>query len=135
MRRGAVVPGKAVISIVDDDVSAREGVTDLIRTLGFAAQAFASAEDFLNSAQLESTRCLIVDMQMPGMTGLELHDRLVDSGVAIPTLLITAYPDERIRVRAHESGVAYLVKPVAEDDLLSCIRSALGHGWPAGSDG
>lgn len=122
------VPGKVVISIVDDDDSAREGVTDLVGTLGFSVHSFPSAEDFLNSDQLHCTSCLIADVQMPGMTGLELHDRLVAAGLAIPTVLITAYPDERIRVRALRAGVVcYLVKPFAEQDFLDCIRSALNH--------
>ena len=127
------MPGKVVISIVDDDDSAREGVTDLVGTLGFSVHSFPSAEDFLNSDQLHGTSCLIADVQMPGMTGLELHDRLVAAGLAIPTVLITAYPDERIRVRALRAGVVcYLVKPFAEEDFLDCIRSALNHTRPAG---
>src|SRR5437868_8194254 len=106
---------KIVISIVDDDESVREGVTDLVGTLGFSAISFPSAEDFLNSDHLRSTSCLIADMQMPGMAGLELHMKLVASGRAIPTVLITAYPDEGIRVRALKAGVVcYLIKPFAE---------------------
>lgn len=125
------MPGKIVISIVDDDAAVREGVTDLVGTLGYSAHSFPSAVDFLNSDQLHSTACLIVDMQMPGMTGLELYDRLVAFGFAIPTLLITAYPDERVRVRALEAGiVCYLVKPFAEDAFLDCIRLALSHTGP-----
>jgi FixJ family two-component response regulator len=124
----AGLPGKVVISIIDDDDSAREGVTDLVGTLGFSVHSFPSAEDFLNSDQLHCTSCLIADVQMPGMTGLELHERLVASGLAIPTVLITAYPDERIRLRALRAGVVcYLVKPFAEEDFLDCIRSALSH--------
>src|SRR3954462_12223607 len=92
LRRGAAshtmlearVPEKVVISIVDDDESVREGVMDLVGTLGFSALSFPSAEDFLNSDHLHSTSCLIADMQMPGMTGLELHRRLVASSLAIP---------------------------------------------------
>jgi FixJ family two-component response regulator len=122
------LPGKVVISIVDDDDSAREGVTDLVGTLGFSVHSFPSAADFLSSDQLHFTSCLIADVQMPGMTGLELHDRLVASGLAIPTILITAYPDERIRVRALRAGVVcYLIKPFAEEDFLDCIRLALNH--------
>ena len=117
-----------VISVIDDDPSAREGVTDLIKTLGFSVHSFASAKDFLNSDQLQHTSCLIVDMQMPGMTGLELHDKLAASGFAIPTLLITAYPDENMLRRARENGiVCCLVKPFAEDDFLDCLHSALGQ--------
>lgn len=127
------MPEKVLISVVDDDESVREGVTDLIGTLGFSAISFASAEDFLNSDQLHSTSCLIADVQMPGMTGLELYRKLVASGRAIPTLLITAYPDERVRVRALKAGVlCYLIKPFAEDEFLDCIHSALDRLGPPG---
>jgi FixJ family two-component response regulator len=124
-----------MISIVDDDESVREGVMDLVGTLGFSVTSLPSAEDFLNSDHLHSTSCLIADVQMPGMTGLELYRTLVASGFAIPTLLITAYPNERDRVRALNAGViSYLIKPFAEDDFLDCIRSALNHGRPAAED-
>jgi len=120
------VPENGVVSIVDDDESIREGMMDLIGSLGFRVVSFASAEEFLKSDHLHSTSCLIADVQMPGMTGPELHSKLVSSGVTIPTLLITAHPDERVRVRALNAGViCYLIKPFAEDDLLDCIRSAL----------
>jgi len=129
----AGVPEKIVISIVDDDESVREGMTDLAGTLGFSAASFPSAEAFLKSDRLHSTSCLIADVHMPGMTGLELYKRLVASGAAIPTVLITAYPDERVRARALKAGViSYLIKPFTEDDFLACIRSALDRGKPAG---
>lgn len=129
------MPGETVISIVDDDEAAREGVTDLIGSLGFSARSFTSGEDFLNSDQLHSTSCLIADMQMPGMTGLELHDRLVASGFAIPTLVITAYPDEGTQERAIKAGViCYLIKPFDVGDFLDCVRSALTHTRPARAD-
>jgi FixJ family two-component response regulator len=129
------VAGEALISIVDDDESVREGVTDLVMTLGFSAQSFTSAEDFLNSDQLHNTSCLIADLQLPGMTGLELHDRLVASGFAIPTLVMTASPDESIRVRALKAGVVcYLVKPFNEDEFLDGVRAALSHTRPAETD-
>lgn len=128
------MPDKAVISIVDDDQSVREGMTDLVGTLGFSAVSFPSGEDFLKSNRVDSTACLITDMRMPGMTGLELHTQLVASGKSIPTVLITAYPDERVRVLALKAGViCYLIKPFTEDDFLGCIRSALGHGRPPGN--
>ena len=90
----------STISIVDDDPSAREGITDLVRSMGFEAQAFERAEDFLKSGHLDRTDCLITDMRMPGMSGLELHDRLVTSGVSIPTIVITAFPQDADRLRA-----------------------------------
>src|SRR6267378_4186635 len=90
-----------------------------------SAEAFASAEEFLNSRKVPRTSCLIADVQMPGMTGLELHRHLVASGKTIPTILITAYPDDRVRERALGDGVVcYLTKPFDENDLLTCIRSS-----------
>ncbi len=125
------MPKKTVISIVDDDGSARDGVMDLIMAMGFAAEAFASAEDFLKSDTLHNTSCLIADVQMPGMTGLELHKRLVESGNLIPTILVTAFPNDRDRRRALQEGViCYLTKPFSEDDLVACMRSTLER--PAG---
>ena len=118
---------KPVISIVDDDESVREGMTDLVKSMGFIAEAFQRAEDFLKSSRLHSTSCLIADVQMPEMSGLELYEGLVKSGNRIPTILITAFPSDRDRALALRSGVAcYLVKPFNDDDLLACIRSALG---------
>jgi FixJ family two-component response regulator len=117
---------KQMISIVDDDASVREGTIDLIRANGFSAEAFEGARDFLNSEGTSRTSCLIADMRMPGMTGLELHEHLVDAGNIIPTILLTAYPDERDRQRALRAGViCYLAKPYNQDDLLACVRSAL----------
>ncbi len=122
------MPKKPVISIVDDDASVREGTTDLIKAMGFIAEAFPCAEDFLKSKRLRSTSCLIADVRMPGMNGLELHNRLVESGNAIPTILITAFPNDRDHARALRDGVfCYLTKPFDEDHLLSCIQSALEH--------
>jgi FixJ family two-component response regulator len=115
-----------MISIVDDDESAREGLIDLVKSMGFVAEAFQSAEDFLKSGQLHRTSCLIVDVQMPEITGLELHSRLVASGSAVPTVLITAFPNAKDRALALQSGVTcYLVKPINDDDLLECIHSVL----------
>jgi len=121
----AEVP-KPVISIVDDDEIAREGTTDLVKAMGFGAKAFRCAEEFLKSSYLDGTSCLVADVQMPGMTGLELHDRLVGSGKTIPTILITAFPNDRDRTRALQAGVVcYLTKPFNDEDLLTCVRSAL----------
>jgi FixJ family two-component response regulator len=117
---------KALISIVDDDESVREAMQGLMKSLGFAVEAFASAEEFLASDTRDHAACLITDMQMHGLTGLGLHDRLVASGSPVPTIMITAYPDERVRARALQAGVVcYLVKPFNESDLLTCIRSVL----------
>ena len=117
---------KPLISVVDDDESMREAMRGLMRSLGYTAQTFASAEEFLNSCQVPRTSCLIADVQMRGMTGLQLHRHLVASGKTIPTILITAYPNETVRKRALEDGVVcYLSKPFDENDLLACIRSSL----------
>ena len=115
-----------MISIVDDDTSAREGITDLLRSVGYSAQAFGRPDDFLRSARIDDTDCLITDMRMPGMTGLELHTRLIAAGKRIPTIVITAYPQEPDRLRAESAGVlGYLAKPCDEERLFACIRSAL----------
>lgn len=120
-----------LISIVDDDESVREATKGLMKSLGFAAEVFPSAEDFLASRHLRRTTCLIADVNMPGMTGLELHRRLKASGKTIPTILITAYPDDGVRARAVTDGViCYLSKPFDEDDLLACISSALTRAKP-----
>jgi FixJ family two-component response regulator len=118
---------KPVIAIVDDDDSIREATMSLMRALDFSAEAYPCAEDFLTSGRLQRTSCLIADVRMPGMSGLELHRRLVLSGNPIPTVLITAHPDDGTRARALEAGIiGYLTKPF-DDDLLGCIRSALDH--------
>jgi FixJ family two-component response regulator len=118
---------ETLISIVDDDESVREAVKGLMRSLGFAAEAFWSGEDFLRSNRLDRTGCLIADVQMPGMSGLDLYQQLVAAGKSIPTILITAYPDDGVRARALKAGVlCFLIKPFREDDLLACIRSVVG---------
>jgi FixJ family two-component response regulator len=115
-----------MISIVDDDKAVREGLTDLIKSVGFGAESYSSAGDFLKSADRRITSCLIADVQMPEMTGLQLHDCLVKLGDIIPTILITAFPNDRDRKWAARSGVIlYLAKPFNDDGLFACIRSAL----------
>ena len=122
---------KPLISIVDDDESVREATTGLMQSLGYTAAAFPSAEDFLQSQQVPRTSCLIADVNMPGMSGLDLHRHLSASGNRIPTILITAYPDESIRERALNAGViCYLTKPFEESDLLSCLHSSLPSNGP-----
>jgi FixJ family two-component response regulator len=123
-----VPKAKPLISIIDDDESMREAIKGLMRSLGYRVEALGSAQEFLGSRHVRRTACLIADMQMPGMTGLELYQRLSASGKPIPTILITAYPDDGVRERAFSAGVlGYLSKPFDEDDLLACIRSALMH--------
>ena len=122
---------RTLISIVDDDQLYRESMRKLVVLMGYTVEAFPSAADFLASPFLPETTCLIADVHMPGMTGVELHRHLVDAGYAIPTILITAYPDEVVRNRALEDGiVCYLGKPVDDDYLERCLRSALQPGTP-----
>jgi FixJ family two-component response regulator len=124
--RGRTLLDNIVIAVVDDDESVREALTGFVRSLGYNALAFPSAAEFLNSKRRHGAACLITDVQMPGMTGPELHERLVACGEPIPTILITAYPNERVRARVLQAGVkGYLTKPFAENDLLACIDSAL----------
>jgi len=132
--QGPKLPGKAIIAIVDDDHSVRDALTSLVRSLGYVAMPLECAEDLLNSKHRRSVAYVIADLHMPGTTGLELHDRLVASGEPIPTILITAFPDEKSRERALKAGViGYLTKPFSEDDLLACIRSTLGRCEPGGT--
>jgi FixJ family two-component response regulator len=122
---------KQVISIVDDDESAREGTADLLKSMGFTTKAFPHAEGFLRSKSIRRTACLIADVRMPGMSGIELHEHLAGSGNDIPTILITAFSNDRDRARAMRSGVAsYLSKPFSEDELLACINAALKDDEP-----
>ena len=103
----------------------------LVRSLGYTVETFPSAADFLASPFLPATTCLVADVQMPGMTGIELHRNLTDAGYAIPTILVTAYPDDVVRKRALKNGVVcYLSKPVDDDHLERCLRSALESGKP-----
>jgi FixJ family two-component response regulator len=120
-----------VISIVDDDQFVRDSLKRLMKSFGYTATAHPTAGDFLNSPQLEETSCLIADVHMSGMTGVELYEYLIKAGLAIPTILITAYPDDRVRARALDKGVlAYLVKPFSETDLTRYVRFALETGNP-----
>jgi FixJ family two-component response regulator len=122
---------RTLISIVDDDQPYRESMRKLIMLLGYTVEAFPSAADFLASRVLPETACLVTDVNMPGMTGVELHRHLVDAGYAIPTILVTAYPDEVVRDQALKDGVVcYLSKPVDDDYLERCLRSALQPGTP-----
>lgn len=114
------------ISIIDDDEQSREAIADLMQAMGFTIETFPSAVDFLASPNVRHSSCLIVDVHMPRMTGTELHSHLVGSGYDIPTILITAYPDDGARARALGQGVVgYLTKPIDEKVLLGCVESAL----------
>jgi FixJ family two-component response regulator len=125
---------RTLISIVDDDQPFRESMRKLVMLLGYSVEAFPSAADFLASRLLFETACLVADVHMPGMTGVELHRHLVDTGCAIPTILVTAYPDEVIRAQVLKDGViCYLNKPVDDNHLEQCLRSALQPGAPTNS--
>jgi len=117
---------KPLVSVVDDDRYFRESMRRLLRSLDYAAEDFASAGDFLASPRLAETACLITDVHMPAMTGVELYRHLMDTGRAVPTVLVTAYPNDVDRARALNDGVVcYLRKPVDEQDLKRCLRLAL----------
>ena len=120
-----------LIAVVDDDEPFREAMTSLMKSLGFEVEEFSSAESFLGSGRLENTSCLIADVQMPTMSGIDLHQQLVAAGRAIPVILITAYPDDQVRARALAAGVVcYLSKTFDDEALLGFVRSALAHAVP-----
>jgi FixJ family two-component response regulator len=123
------MPKASLVSVVEDDRFFRQSMTRLMRSLGYSVAAFPTPADFLASPSLVETACLIADVHMPGMTGLELHRRLIEAGYAIPTILVTAYPDEDVKARALKDGViCYLRKPVDQEHLLRCLRAALQPG-------
>jgi FixJ family two-component response regulator len=124
------LPDRITISIVDDDESVREGMVSLMKSHGYYARSFDSAENFLNSTFRRKTDCLITDMHMPGMTGLELIAAMSADNNSVPSILISARFDEVVRARARQIGAfCYLRKPFSEDELLSCIKTALdSHG-------
>ncbi len=125
------MPKAILVSVVEDDRFFRESMRRLMRSLGYAVEAFSSAGDFLASPRLVETACLIADVHMPAMTGLELYRHLSDAGYAIPTILVTAYPDDDVRARALNDGVVcYLRKPVHEQHQIRCLRVALKSGEP-----
>ena len=115
-----------LIAVVDDDASFRCALQRLLKSAGFSAQSFASAEDFLNSGLQHETGCLISDIRMPGMSGLELQSKLNSDQCPIPTIFITAHGDEKMRLRAMRSGaVKFLMKPFDDESLLEAVRAAL----------
>jgi FixJ family two-component response regulator len=122
---------KVLVSVVEDDQSFRESMCRLMRSLGYTVESFSSATEFLASPRLVETACLITDIHMPVMTGLELHRRLIETGRAIPTILVTAFPNDVDRARALNDGVVcYLSKPVDEEHLTQCVCAALRSGDP-----
>lgn len=117
-----------MITIIDDDESVRIATESLVRSLGFSARTFASAEDFLNSPLLGETACVITDVQMPGMSGVELQSHLRSKGDATPLIFITAFPEERIRRQVDAAGaIGFLAKPFEGHAMIECIDRALGE--------
>ena len=118
-----------LISVIDDDESVRRTTKLLIESSGYQAAVFESAENLLSSGQLEDTSCLIIDVQMPGMNGLQLQSHLAAAGSRVPIIFITAYDDKESRRRAMQAGaVAFLAKPFSDQELFQTVRSALRHG-------
>ncbi len=118
------MPEGPLVAIVDDDKSIRNATQDLLKAAGFSTATFEDAESFLGSANRASASCVVADLRMPGMTGVELYQALVASGHAIPTVIITAHPEEITNAR--EAGITcYLTKPFAPDELLECVSEAL----------
>ena len=116
------------ISVVDDDQSFRDSMRRLLKSLDYAVAVFPSAADFLASPKLAVTACLVADVQMPAMTGVELYEHLIETGHPIPTILVTAYPNDGVRERMLTLGVeCYLPKPLVEAELIGYLRSAVSH--------
>jgi FixJ family two-component response regulator len=119
-------PARALVSVVDDDESVRESLPDLLKELGFSAKAFASAQEFLMAGDIESTRCLVLDIAMPGMSGPELQQELAARGHAIPIIFITARADQAVRQQLIGQGaVECLFKPFSEEQLRAALDEAL----------
>ncbi|HKN31719.1 MAG TPA: response regulator [Terriglobales bacterium] len=122
----SIATERPLLSVVDDDESVRESLPDLLREFGFAARAFSSAEEFLASDSVGQTKCLILDVAMPGMTGLDLQQELRRRGQRVPVIFITALKDEAIREQALQQGaVSFLYKPFSDTALLEALNAAV----------
>ena len=120
------MPQVPVISIIDDDASVRAATNRLVRSLGYVGLPFASADEFLQSSQARDSWCVIADVQMPGMSGVELQSLLRTRGCAVPMIFITAFPDEKVRARALNGGaVCFLTKPFDGPTLIRYLEGAL----------
>jgi FixJ family two-component response regulator len=125
----AVLHSQSLISIVDDDRSFRDSLRRLLRSLGYDVAAFSSAVEFLASPEIAATACLIADVHMPEVTGVELHRQLVQTQRAVPTILVTAFPDDTVEQQMLASGVeCYLRKPLEEAHLIRCLRAIFERG-------
>jgi FixJ family two-component response regulator len=124
-----------LVAVVDDDRFFRNSMRRLMRSFGFRVEAFSSAPDFLASPHLSETACVVADIHMPSMTGIELYGHLVGQGRAIPTILVTAFPNDADRARALNDGVVcYLSKPVDADELKRCVSEIVGEGGTTAGD-
>ena len=122
------MPEGSLIAVVDDDMSIRNGTQDLLRAAGYATATFPNATSFLGSPLRQSVACLVADMRMPGMSGIELHEHLEMSGAGIPTVIITAHPGELTPDRVRESGIScFLTKPYSPEELLECVRRGIAR--------
>ena len=118
----------SVISVIDDDASVRTATNNLLSSHGYVIQTFVSADDFLRSARLDESSCVIADVQMPGMSGLDLLTHMRSHGYTVPFVFITAFPDESVRARAFNAGaIGFLAKPFAGPVLIDCIETALNQ--------
>jgi FixJ family two-component response regulator len=125
------VSNLSVISVIDDDASVRAAANNLLSSHGYVVHAFASAEEFLQSARLDDSSCVIADVQMPAMSGLDLLTHMRAQGYALPFIFITAFPEESVRARALKAGaICFLAKPFAGPALISCVEAAVSrqHG-------
>jgi FixJ family two-component response regulator len=118
----------SVISVIDDDASVRTAANNLLSSHGYLIQTFASADDFLQSDRLDDSSCVIADVQMPGMSGLDLLIHVRGQGYTVPFIFITAFPEESVRTRAFKAGaIGFLAKPFAGPVLIDCIETALNR--------
>jgi len=132
--RTPVLPMLAVISVIDDDASVRAATNNLLSSHGYLVRTFASAEDFLQSAHVDSSLCVIADVQMPAMSGLDLLKHMRSEGYSAPFIFITAFPEESVRARALKAGaICFLAKPFGGPALINCVEAALNlHRCRAG---
>ncbi|QIG98208.1 MULTISPECIES: response regulator transcription factor [unclassified Bradyrhizobium] len=129
------MPKPPLVAIIDDDASVRATTDSLVRSLGYVAHTFASAEEFLHSNRIDEFACIMADVQMPGMSGVQLQDHLNAMGYVTPFIFLTGFPDEKTRARAMAGGaICYLTKPFGGDNLIQCLETALKtDGGGAGS--
>jgi FixJ family two-component response regulator len=127
------VPEAPAIAIIDDDAFVRASTSRLVRSLGYTAHTFASAMEFLQSEQLNHASCIISDVRMPGMSGIELHDHLLSHGHRVPFVFITAFPEQAGLERAVRAGaIGLLTKPFDGESLIACLDTALGRSGESG---